>query len=256
MHVVQMYRECRNTILSSITQLTHALVSITRQREALEEAHRTQSCFSVQSSSSTVSLPPLGVLTLFSPCVTEQLMAQQAADQSALLSAVFSAKQKWTNRVRQIAQQIDKLETAAQEVVDRGGERDDDAMWMEPADALRGLYGLLAAVSRMETTLQEVMIALRKDFQQSCFDAGEDRPAYAMSFLLNQEEHTESTMCSALQPRAASSYDPLACMNAPQPPRLLTFCDAVEAVHAFLTSRWEEYEKQFLCSTSHILLSA
>lgn len=259
--ITQIFRECQNTVPPLIQHL-QALGNITTQKSRFEEALARQDYLRKTTGSSHFPLPPLGVISLFSSSTSDSIVAQHAADQSALVSAIFSMKQKWADRVgkaKKLMEVATEDTTPARNVSASGAGVDERSRSSNAVDANEcfGLYGLLSALCKMESLLQEVVLAIRRDFQ--CVTKGGGGAfADALSALLVQSSCSSSS--AGLAPLAlhhtlesdALRHDGY--YN--KTPERLHFVDAIERLQSFLESQWEAYRHSFLNNYSLLLLAS
>lgn len=309
--VAQLYRECNNMIPYFSNQL-QALSSMTRQKEILQASFRRHQFLQSNSKNSRLSIPPLGVLNHFMPSVTEQLIAQHTTDQASLVAALFSSKKKWSDNVRKVNEQIERVEEGILSTVSSccfsgwssntnrsndGGcnsssttSKGQDCAYSDKSDSPSssahisttafGLHGIAAVMVKMESTLQEIILALRKDYQR--IYGGGHHFADNLSFLLHAA--TEKYSGALIPPlpwheNESKPPDPFVsssgeitherieedeeeeesaiffCDIEASPMKRFSFAEALEQLESFVWSRWKTYCSSFLHDQSLLLLS-
>lgn len=220
--VTQLFRECKNAV-TVFSQNLKALGSMTRQKDLLQSAFRRHQFLLGDPKNSSFSIPPLGVLNYFSPSVTEGLIAQHTIDQASLVAALFSTRKKWSENIQKMNLQLERVEGAMLSSIPAhhfSGSQNvaghpprlhpgqgasllghpDPVSPERVKTILLGLHGFASALTKMQSILQEVVLALRKDYQRISFDG---------CCPSHMADHLSFLLCSATEKYSGAQVFPL-----------------------------------------------
>ncbi|CCW63153.1 unnamed protein product [Phytomonas sp. EM1] len=192
--------------------------------------------------------PPLGVLSAFPVAVVELLVGDQQRTQERLLKAISDTMQTWQRKVVACRQGLERIEGASPPHMDDCARRRGLG---SRAQLCIGTYGLLAALIKMESVLQESVLALRRDLHR-----GEGHsPAAALSQLLQRESNEADA-----PPRPATglevgqesvenvSYELYA--------STYSLLEALEKLPELVRKMWEHSKRVYCTEESLILLAS
>lgn len=277
--VIQLFREAEN-VLPILQDQLNALANISQQKQVMESAIRRQQFVAESGTTSCVASSPLGVLSFFSSSMREQLVAQHLNDQASLVAAIFSAKQKWTDRVQKAAVQIEELEGALLSSAPLDyGVKCSTSSTNEMSDKkvrdlkdLSALHSILALMKKMDGTLQEAVLAIRKDFYElSAFGASNGNVfADALSFLLASDYSSvgaagaQTIVFTSNAPQEENAQSALESKTHAARPAghwngenftMYTFTEALKKLENFFSTLWELYRQSFLSPDALMLIS-